>query len=506
MSVSNKVDQFVKDSDIAHRIVHGPAGESVPTEGGPVPTYATAMKGLVDIPQRITALEDAQGADRVVTILWETLRSISGRENLAAEVVKDSGTHLDAASGQTVPNQGLYIWNVSTSTWQWVRPDGLGTKLDRETYDQMVKTLSVEQVLFAVTDQLGRATWLAANRDNGGPTDASVDLIRDAIPGLPIMEKISGLLVSLQDEGGRLTWLQAAEKDGGPTPYAADMIRYALGEVRGIVCEGDSMTQSTYGGGTSYPDKLSALLGRLVFNQGISGTNATEISVRAGGLVPLVSFPTGEIPSHTDSVSIAWDVENRISSGQPSRNYAGTIRGIQVTINYASATGVLTLKRKSAGEAVAVSSPVAFFMDTPFMAHNLHIVWAGRNDYPKSKAYAPIDAHLSRLERENVPFLILSVCNSSSEPAGSAGHTEIVELNAKLQKRAPRQFIDMRGRLIREGMGLAGLVPTQADLSAIQNDLIPPSLLSDGLHPNDAGRVAIAAIVLDEITYRGLLQ
>ncbi len=131
MSLINKVDQFGKDSDIAHRLVHGSVHEIIQTEGGPLPSFAGALGGITDVPKRLKALEDGQGADRIVKRLWSQLQAIatSAEGARAAEVVDDDGTHLDPVTHQLVANNGLYTEDALG--WSYVRPETLSGKADR---------------------------------------------------------------------------------------------------------------------------------------------------------------------------------------------------------------------------------------------------------------------------------------------------------------------------------------------------------------------------------------
>lgn len=134
MSVSNKVDQFIKDSDIAHTIVHGPATETVETEGGPVPTFARAVQGLTDLPERVQLLESLQGAERVGYATWaEAVAAVARPLGAMVEipVETDPGSHVDPVKpgNQIVPNGGLYIQREAGL--EWMRPDTLAAKANR---------------------------------------------------------------------------------------------------------------------------------------------------------------------------------------------------------------------------------------------------------------------------------------------------------------------------------------------------------------------------------------
>ncbi len=108
MSLQNKVDRFISDSDIAHEIIHGKRGAVVDTDGGPVPTLANAIGSVSNLGERPVALEVSRSAGRIVTATWSELTAVptTGGGGRGASVLADSGTHVDPISGVQVPNTG----------------------------------------------------------------------------------------------------------------------------------------------------------------------------------------------------------------------------------------------------------------------------------------------------------------------------------------------------------------------------------------------------------------
>lgn len=112
MSVSNKVDQFIKDSDVAHRIIHGDADEVVETEGGPVPSFAKAIGGMTDFKERLVAVETSQGS------------GVVGRATLA-ELIADlspvAGTLIRVTNDSNASNNGTWRKLGAPGTGSWVQ-------------------------------------------------------------------------------------------------------------------------------------------------------------------------------------------------------------------------------------------------------------------------------------------------------------------------------------------------------------------------------------------------
>lgn len=96
-----------------------------------------------------------------------------------------------------------------------------------------------------ILDALNRATWLAANDTDGGPTAHAAALIAAAITpvleanldGLARVENaqpfVSGerLAAAILDATGRATWLAARDTDGGPLDVWVDHLRDRLGVI-----------------------------------------------------------------------------------------------------------------------------------------------------------------------------------------------------------------------------------------------------------------------------------
>lgn len=80
------------------------------------------------------------------------------------------------------------------------------------------------------------------------------------------------------------------------------------------------------------------------------------------------------------------------------------------------------------------------------------------------------------------------------------------KLEAALTKRYGNRHFNWRKYLIEYGLSDAGLSPTTEDTEAIEKGEVPPSLLSDGLHPNDYGHRIIGEKIYKMIIDLGYLN
>lgn len=363
-------------------------------------------------------------------------------------------------------------------------------------------------VFVSVRDASNHRTWLEARQPDGAPTTFAADLMEQALDERRTTADDPNALISIRDATDHRTWLEARASDGGPTLFAATAIADRLGlpvpsDTVVYVAPGDSMTADAYGGGTTYPAKLAALLDKTVINLGSGGRRASEVAIASGGLAFPIAIPGRTIPATSTSVACTPTLPD--SGPNADRTYAVTVQGVACTLTYTHATTSWQIKRTTAAGAetpVPATGAVAVPITNYYGAGYVQLLWGGRNS--TTDGAAAMLAAAAWLKETGTPFLLLSVTNSTAEPSGNSSYNNIIALNSQLRAAYPREYVELRGRLITQGLALAGLSATADDTTAISQDRIPPSLLADGLHPNDAGRTAIAAIIHDELTIRGL--
>ncbi len=316
MSVANKVEQFSKDSDLAHKIIHGARGESVITEGGEVPTYATAMANLQEVPERISALEDAQRGGRIGRSSWtEALEKGPYAVDTLIEIpaTLDAGSHVDPVKpgGQVVPNAGLFIQRPSGI--EFLSSDALASKADRRAVDAMIHVFEAHPDVRAALlfgDERWRS-WVEVGSD-GQPTDYARDLMLPKLaPPLSLqVQQDMGYNVRSGDPDTSVALCYAdgyvalqLDRDGQPV---GDRPRASLFPA---VAWGDS---TTYGADISDPwtDRWSRVLekriGKQIMNMGVSGERSDEIQFRAGSNAILATV-VGGIVAASGTTTITLD-------------------------------------------------------------------------------------------------------------------------------------------------------------------------------------------------------
>lgn len=300
-----------------------------------------------------------------------------------------------------------------------------------------------------------------------------------------------------------------------------------------IQCWGDSLTYGDQDGtGVSYPAKLAELLGVPTVNHGIGSQTSKQISMRNGGRVATVTISGNQITTGENTVTHLGGVEISTSGGMAadsdhpfplSAAASNATRSLEVVIQGVPGT----LQRTATGGPPSTSETYTFTpTDETYLpvtcpagsavivqnqpAHkNISIFWLGRNDFtePDQVKQSVADC-VARLDSGAKRFLVLGVLNGDgpSERTGNANYGTIVGLNNDLAVAYPGAFVDIRRRLISEGLRRAGITATAQDLTDLSNDTVPTSLRTDGIHLNAQGYTVLAEILKEEITRRGWVQ
>lgn len=282
-----------------------------------------------------------------------------------------------------------------------------------------------------------------------------------------------------------------------------------------VACWGDSYTDGgpVPGGLTSsWPTFLNAAIPANVVNCGVGGQTSGTIAIRQGGLAVSVTLPSG-IPSGTSATSGTFSLATPTIA--QSLTVVGSLQGIPGTLNLAEAdlngNGTCTFTRSQAGTSIACNNALFTPDQGRTERESTCVLWFGKNDQAINPAAMQlslersIDAMISYLTPDSKHFLVLSVATLTSETTGTSGHNLTTSVNSALAARYGSNFFDIRAALIQEGLQLAGLTPTAADLSDIAGDTIPRQLrMADGSHfTAQAYEYAIGPLIERELDLRG---
>lgn len=304
---------------------------------------------------------------------------------------------------------------------------------------------------------------------------------------------------NLSDAGtGTLKVARAMLSSGpGVKPYRDSTITESARGGFGVAW-GDSMTQTAHGGGSHFPAHLARLLGiGTVLNYGRGGEPSLGIAIRQGGVQAVVTFPSDSMPASGSATVTVTPSTFYGTNG--TWNFQGSVAGVDGTLSRAPATGVWTWTRSTAGSAVALlAGGTPFRVRTAQDYADFATIWIGANNIDSrtfDEVLSSTGAMTARCEATGQPYVVLSVLNTQVQPAGSEGHTFVTKVNAALSGRYGGRFLNVRRYLIDRGLSVAGITPTTADTTAINEDRVPPSLMADSIHLNDAGRQVVAKVV-----------
>jgi len=302
------------------------------------------------------------------------------------------------------------------------------------------------------------------------------------------------------------------------TPHYIVPIPNSYCDERIVDCWGDSRIENG-SAGTPMPTYLGQKLGAgyTVNNYGESSQTSGEVAMRYGTNEVYITLEGNEIPATTDTVNVTNIICStgdrfgygnlyNLSGAKPVECYLCGVRG------YLSITNISTKKftRAEAGAVVSVPPCSRAWVSENDSDSHIVLIWVGKNDqvsagdaWYKKGILSNIKGMVGRLNHDH--FIILGDTNDTddSQKQGTNWYNRIVGLNAELAKVYPSNFIDVRAKLIEDGLSDAGLTPTADDTAWIAVGCIPPSLMADMTHPNDYGKELVARYVYQFMQNKG---
>lgn len=268
------------------------------------------------------------------------------------------------------------------------------------------------------------------------------------------------------------------------------------------VAWGDSMTQTAHGSGDTFPNHLGDLIGVPVVNGGRGGETSTGIAIRSGGLNLRLTVAGNSIPA-SGAVTVTAE-PGTLYRPESAWNFYGKLAGIYGTLTRAANTNVWTFTRTNTGSVTAVLPGAPFEVSSATDYADFAVIWAGHNLTDHAVVLRDVGAMVERARQQGQSFVVLSLLNTATQPAGNAGYKVFADLNAALATTYGAAFLDVRRFLIDHGLSVAGISATAGDTTAIAEDRVPPSLMFDTIHLNDAGRIVVAKYVAMFLTARNV--
>jgi hypothetical protein len=268
-------------------------------------------------------------------------------------------------------------------------------------------------------------------------------------------------------------------------------VRAAIDHSSAFYIGGDSLSAGTLNDDVSvanpkWPDTFAAALGVDVVNLAQGGAASANIATRLGALQPLItlasnkitagSYPSNVVTVTAISPSDGW--HNSVIAGNQ-LDIFGTIAGVAGILrqDFSVANTFKFLPFATLGADVPVSAGTPFIC-TGDGAHptddgSQHrdktlIIWFGpNNDQTNTTAMIrDVTSMQNHLTSAGKKFYLLSMTSDGSNA---------IAANAALKAAFPKQWIDVRGYLMTNGLADAGITPTGSDTTAIAAGNIPRS-------------------------------
>ncbi|MGR3823048.1 MAG: hypothetical protein ACU0A5_10780 [Salipiger marinus] len=269
-----------------------------------------------------------------------------------------------------------------------------------------------------------------------------------------------------------------------------------------IVIRGDSLGAASAGIGS-----VGDLLGITTVNRSVGGWSVNDIALRAGAIQPQITVEGDTLPG-TGSVAVTAIVPATGWTTYVPVSFAGTLAGVPVTLAATAGASTFTVTRVTDGDPVAIPAGTLFTAtEEPVYREYVQVIAPGRNAVTTPTFVADTLAAVAAMVANLTPLyprrVVLGVSNSQAEPAGSEGHTKIVDYNALAAETFGAAFYDIWADFKEFGLAMAGITPTTDDVTALADDLPPPSLMADAVHPNTTGYGVLRQLLANWLTSKG---
>ena len=273
---------------------------------------------------------------------------------------------------------------------------------------------------------------------------------------------------------------------------------------------GDSRTEMYVNSGTSFTNYLDTMLGGVftICNFGVSSQTACMVSARFGTNEVFVSLENNKINATgvTNITAVKCTIGNatadlKAHSVKLPYGIPCYINGVRGVVNLRE-SNERTFTRIDNGSEVSVRPYTKIIVDDWNSQNHMGIFWCGINDLAFNTANphwnVVVDSVVSMAESLNhKKFIILGEMYSVDGSNTEKGKECIDNINNYYATHYPNNYIDIQSELIARGLQIESITPTAEDTENITKGLVPFSLMTDNIHPNESGRHAVAKIIYD---------
>lgn len=311
-----------------------------------------------------------------------------------------------------------------------------------------------------------------------------------------------------------------------------------------IVCWGDSLTAPHTGSGVkgtvkrillgdnSYPKILQELLGDeyKIINCGVGGENTLTIAARQGSIPmflahDIILFPdrqekfigNEDVPTFLSSwnnTSVTPLLQCKWEEGSPARINPCTIQGIPCILKSKNSFFKLEddgyhfrwiylikgSEKAATYDTIKAGSVIQTEALRTLRSPHANLFFIGQNGGFKDAA--DLIAQLKKMIAygKTEKYVIISFHKPNKRMPTIK---RMKEMEDSLSHEFGKQYINLRGYLVKKGLQDAGLTPTTADRNSIRHEQVPPQLLTDGCHFTPKGYELIAKLVQEKFSELG---
>lgn len=404
------------------------------------------------------------------------------KENLtrfsrSSEVVSADAFPFNPTAWTVFDKNRDVIFRVEDYWAALARLDALSKKVE-----QMGEQRENPLLPFTETDAAGKSQITVFNRETGQQTRITAGDSNETAPR--------------QDGENRVVW-QSDRGDNAPGRlfFASlpDLKPRAYIARKKIVGWGHSFINNG-----AYLNRLHALTGLPVYNFGLAGQTSDAIAARQGG-APAYYAPVGGVIPAAGAVTLTPAVPGPCRSLAAPVELSCRLAGVDGTFSWDGTNAKFT--RKSAGEAVAVAVLAPLYVypvttvnvsgsipaGTLFEEHDecINIFWIARNNLNQTDLnFNNMVSMVEYVKNFGKQIAILADFNSASEPAGSAGYNQMMDINSRWQDKYPEFYCQIGGVDIRENFINHANPASARDMADVEAGLTPSSLRYDALHPS----------------------
>lgn len=259
-----------------------------------------------------------------------------------------------------------------------------------------------------------------------------------------------------------------------------------------IIFWGDSLTVGA-GASKSFPQVVQEILKCNILNCGVGGETSATIAARQGGNSMIASANSVLNNSFTLTDNLGFGISPLIQGdGNMGPVYVNNESGILIR-NTDGTYKINGLKTNT------YPYPVNIGTRSSQLKSRAIVIWVGTNSSGSSKYdLATIIDSMVRNKKSDM-FIVIGLTKGSKND-----YTQVY--NDYLKELYRNNFIDIRDLIIKYGLSMANITPTDNDIAAINNGSIPPSLLTDSVHFNDAGYEVIGTLVANKLVSLGFMS